>query len=1065
MSPAQTDHLDDLDLCAREPIHIPGSIQPHGALLAFELGSGTVLHASDNLADFLPTDNLPTLGRSISDLFGEAAAGQLASLNLSRGRSTVGHSLLDLPARPQAGQLHDLEAIVHVHRGVCVVEVERRPSDATPQDWMQSFNETLDTLRTAGDLEDLLQRVVSRVKRLTGFDRVMVYQFDEQWAGCVVAEAREAALPSYLDLHFPASDIPAQARELYRTNLVRYIADTHYTPVPINPWMERYQSVPLDMSHCVLRSVSPVHIRYMHNMGTGSSLTLSLMVNDRLWGLIACHHGSATQLPLRQRSAFYALSVTISFMLTSALQRLEEQARSSAREAADQIRAAFNQPDLDFDIVIEQSSAHLLRVATASGGAFWYGDRCYPFGRWPQPAVATELLGWAKRRLQESSQDVIATDALSLPDASTPIDTHDIRGLAALNLDPFGSVGLLWLRPEYRQEVRWGGDPNKPVEVSYDEQGRLVLNPRNSFAQWVVSERGKSRAWSESDLQALRGLTNLRQLLTMRDSLKQVMLANRQFRSLITLQSDAYWQVDEQGRLAVLSKSLLPSMTQVQGRSLPSLFATYCLPQDLAPLEQAIADKKPFRGLMIRSQPDGGAPKFLFQINGEPIRNPEEKVTGLHGTISDVTDRRISEENLQSIIEERTAHLMSAKVAAEQGTVAKNAFLANMSHEIRTPLNVVTGISRILRRSLTTPEQLDRLKHLDAAAKQLASIVDNILDLSLIEAEKFALTESTILLEQLVESLQHSFQPAATDKGLALSIEMDDFPSPLIGDQTRLLQCAGHYLSNAIKFTDQGSVRLTIRRDLETPKTQTLRLEVEDTGVGIAPAELKRLFSSFEQADNSLTRKYGGAGLGLALTAKLAGLMGGEAGATSEVGQGSRFWFTVVLKKLPTRYGDWVAEPGVAVVHDTFARPDKKILLVEDEPANREVALEYLREVDLTPDIAINGEEAVAKARETVYDLILMDTQMPVMNGIQATRRIRNMSSYHDTPILALTANTLAETRSACLAAGMNEVVSKPIDPDQLFGALHRWLGTTPPRPGVEPIAGSLQRKPSATVG
>jgi signal transduction histidine kinase/CheY-like chemotaxis protein len=397
-------------------------------------------------------------------------------------------------------------------------------------------------------------------------------------------------------------------------------------------------------------------------------------------------------------------------------------------------------------------------------------------------------------------------------------------------------------------------------------------------------------------------------------------------------------------------------------------------------------------------------------------------------------------DHLEAVVEERTVALSIAKDAAETANVAKSAFLANMSHEIRTPMNGIIGMANILRREGVTPQQAQRLDTIDTSAKHLLSVINDILDLSKIEAGKLTLEEAPVVISSLLVNVESILAERAKAKGLHLLIETGNLPSNLMGDPTRLQQALLNYATNAVKFTETGTVTLRAFVQEETAGSAMLRFEVQDTGIGIPPESLARLFSAFEQADNSMTRKYGGTGLGLAITQRLADLMGGKVGADSTVGVGSTFWFAVKLQKgvaaaLAPAATDVDAE---AELRQRYA--GQRILLVDDEPINREVAFMQLEDVGLLTDMAEDGEEAVAMARETRYAAIFMDIQMPKLNGLEATQQIRQLPGYQDTPIIAMTANAFAEDKALCLAAGMNDFLIKPFILEELFAILLRAL-------------------------
>lgn len=367
----------------------------------------------------------------------------------------------------------------------------------------------------------------------------------------------------------------------------------------------------------------------------------------------------------------------------------------------------------------------------------------------------------------------------------------------------------------------------------------------------------------------------------------------------------------------------------------------------------------------------------------------------------------------------------------------KTQFFANMSHEIRTPLNAILGLSYLVRKNTISPEQTERLDKISVAGTHLLSILNDILDFSKIEAGKMVLEERNFSIHGVLDQVRSMSGEAAQKKNLELKVQYPGVPPWLVGDQTRVRQALLNYVSNAIKFTEHGSV--CVRAQLLDARGDRvhIRFEVKDTGVGIPEEKIAQLFKPFKQVDASTTRKYGGTGLGLAITQRLAELMGGQVGVDSELGKGSCFWFTVDFGL------------GKEQVEEEFNEAEKQlriqyagqqILVAEDDAINREVAFSLLTEAGLKVDLAEDGEEAVSLAKVNPYALILMDVQMPVMDGFAATKILRNMASTQSIPIIAFTANVFEDYRRRCLAAGMNDLVAKPVDPKALYASVYKWL-------------------------
>ncbi|MDP3538965.1 MAG: PAS domain S-box protein [Azonexus sp.] len=438
------------------------------------------------------------------------------------------------------------------------------------------------------------------------------------------------------------------------------------------------------------------------------------------------------------------------------------------------------------------------------------------------------------------------------------------------------------------------------------------------------------------------------------------------------------------------------------------------------------------------------------EVLSKPERDDEGNITGYHGITREITQRKIAEaelkrhrEHLEELVEQRTAALSIAKEAAEAASRAKSTFLANMSHELRTPMNAIMGMTGLALRNATDPKLRNQLSKVTQASQHLLHVINDILDISKIEAERLSLEIVDFKLATILDNLSNLVAPTATAKGLKLSVNItsDLASQPLKGDSLRLGQILLNLTSNAIKFTNKGSVTLGVSVDEDSSNNMLVRFEVRDSGIGISSDDQARLFMAFEQSDNSMTRKYGGTGLGLAICKRLAHLMGGSIGVESQVNTGSTFWFTARLEKAAP--GSQAADRQLAQKAEETLRTlysGANILLAEDEPINQEVSRELLESAGLQVDLAEDGFEAVELATSRNYDLILLDLQMPRMNGIEAALAIRALPGRETVPILALTANAFSGDRQKCFDAGMNDHIAKPVDPDCLFETLLKWL-------------------------
>jgi signal transduction histidine kinase len=419
-----------------------------------------------------------------------------------------------------------------------------------------------------------------------------------------------------------------------------------------------------------------------------------------------------------------------------------------------------------------------------------------------------------------------------------------------------------------------------------------------------------------------------------------------------------------------------------------------------------------------------------------------------------VKERTAALQDTLNALERTNSELKASNEAAQAASRAKSAFLAAMSHELRTPMNGVVGMSELLLTTELGAQQVKSVQTIRRSALSLLTILNDILDFSKIEAGQMTLESTPFNLRKCADEALALLRPQVESKGLDLILDWpSNMPNDVVGDPTRFVQIINNLVDNALKFTSSGYIRLRGRLGKKPDHRQEYRFEIEDTGIGIPAEAIGRLFTSFSQADSSTTRRFGGTGLGLAIVRRLAELMDGNCGVTSEVGKGSCFWFTLLLEPAADAPADSGPNPLAMFRSPHAAGEGRKlrVLLVEDNLINQEVASALLETLDCECTIADNGRLALdALAAGNRFDLVLMDCQMPEMDGFEATRQIRAMEAPTGShlPIVALTANAMAGDRELCLAAGMDDFLSKPFQLHELSGMLGKWGGASPTKNG-----------------
>jgi light-regulated signal transduction histidine kinase (bacteriophytochrome) len=620
----------DLSNCEREEIHLAGSIQPHGALLVVSEPDHKVIQASANAAAFLNLSQV--VGMRLTDLDGDLLLRILPHLDpTSQGMPIAVRCRIGNPSAEFDGLLHRPPA------GGLVIELERAGPSV---DLSQQIASALDKIRGALTLRTLCDDTATLFQERTGYDRVMVYRFDDEGHGEVFSERRKPELEAYLGNRYPASDIPQMARRLYERTRVRVLVDVGYEPVPLQPRLSPLTGRDLDMSLCFLRSMSPIHLQYLKNMGVGATLVVSLVVGGKLWGLVACHHYEPRFIHFELRAVCELLAEAIATRIAALESFAQSQSELFVQRLEQRMIEAISREG-DWRAAIFDSSQSILQPLGASGSALIYEGQVIATGEVPSTQEIREIGAWLDAKPR---QPVFATASLGTDVPEFALIIKEASGIVVTPISDNPGEYLIWFRPERIRTVTWGGDPLSPVVIG---DNPADLSPRRSFAQWHQLVEGTSEPWTPADLAAARLIGQSVADIVLQSRAVRTLIAQNQleqFSSQIRISEQPVIIADIEGKILLMNEAfriLLPKDDHVLPH-LRDLSAAFRDPDDFSRnLDELLIHRRAWRGeLLLRSE--GNREKPLM-IRAEPVEPSRDRVLGFVLIFSDITDRKVAE--------------------------------------------------------------------------------------------------------------------------------------------------------------------------------------------------------------------------------------------------------------------------------------------------------------------------------------------------------------------------------------------------------------------------------------
>lgn len=828
--------------CEEEPIRLPGSIQRHGFLLLLEEAAGNVVAASENAEEFLGVPLKLILGAPIEAILEREVLAAVRLLNHSDEAPTLPTFLGSFKMR---GELHSV--ITHRSGGERVLEFERLDRLVSPELMNAVITNFVATLSTLGGELELLQAITRQVRDLTGFNRVLLYRFDPAGHGTVLAEENDGTLPSYLGLRFPAGDIPRQARELYILNTVRIIPDAAYVPSPLQGLGQRPMGS-LDLSMSVLRSVSPVHLEYMRHMGTRSSMSVSIVCEGKLWGLISGHHAEARSVPYLVRSACDLLTKMVSSQLMAfrTASKLEKMVHFHGVQRTMLTHMAAEK---DYVEAIAAQMDSLRQITDAAGAAMMIDGRYAGHGQEPGENVVRRLAGWLDA---QPNLNLFESHCLQRELPWTDKIGDLASGLLAIRISDVRQSYLMWFRPEVVRTVEWAGERDSST-------GEKGLHPRDSFNAWKELVRGQSAPWSEMEIESAREFRSALMTISLRQAEEAVELSEARFQQLTQALPSPVWTASDDGQLTYVNETWLDQGLGEQGRWYEQVGLTPAEEAECGEAwKSAVGGGVAFEAeLRFRTGADR-VEKWCL-VRAVPFLRANRHRAGWVGTCTDLTDRRARERALRMAEKLELTGRMTSVIA----------------HEINNPLEAITNLLYLLSMEIGADATL--LDYIEKAQYELERI-SGITKQTLRWSKESVQNAEVGRVGPLFEDVVRLFAGKIRNRQVTVTI-MGGEDVRFFGVVGQIRQVMANLVSNALDATPAGG---RVWLDAVTGE-ETMEIVVRDEGSGMSEEVKRQIFQPFFSTKGDL-----GNGLGLYISNEIVERHGGRILAESRPGIGTK---------------------------------------------------------------------------------------------------------------------------------------------------------------------------------